>query len=156
MSSKERSFSLEERHIGWGEYTTKICALETLIIKSGTKINYIYGVPRGGLIPAVYASHLLGKIPMYSIRASRREWNEFHIQEIVREKLKTVKNVLIVDEISDSGEVVLLLKEYFKKEYLDLNTKFAVVYTKEKCLDAVDYYSEIVDDRWLVFPYEKD
>jgi len=124
------------------------------IQKSKFQPEIILGIARGGLIPAVYASHLLGKIPMYSIRASEREWNEFYIQKIVRKKLETVKNVLIFDEISDSGAVTLLLKKYFEENYPNLNVKFAVVYTKKNCLGIIDYYSKIVDDSWLVFPYE--
>jgi hypoxanthine phosphoribosyltransferase len=50
-----------------------------------TKFVGIYAIPRGGLIPGVYLSHLLG-LPLI--------WN----------KNKITKKILVVDEICDSGK----------------------------------------------------
>jgi len=138
------------------EYDKAIKNVLKKIKDSEFQPDIILGVMRGGLMPAIYASHLLGKVPVYSIRASEIEWEEFYIQEIVKEKLATVKKVLITDEFIDSGAVILLLRRYFEENHPNLDVKFSVVYAKKNALNIVDYYSEVVDDGWLVFPYEKD
>ena len=145
-----------KKYLTPSEYDIAIKDVIKKIQDSKFKPDIILGVMRGGLTPAIYASHLLGKVPVYSIRASEREWEEFHIQEIVKEKLETAKKVLVIDELIDSGAVTLLLRKYFEENYPDLDIKFSVVYAKENSLGIVDYYSEVVDDRWLVFPYEKE
>jgi hypoxanthine phosphoribosyltransferase len=145
----------EKNHLTPLEYhkTTKILAQK--IKESGFIPDVVVGVVRGGLIPAVYMSHLLGKIPLYGVRASVRDWSEFHVQQILEEKLNSgdIKKVLVVDDIADSGEVIGMLKNYFK-DHKSLDVRFATVYVKERCLDKVDYYGKISDGRWIIFPYD--
>jgi uncharacterized protein len=138
------------------QYDKAIRGLIKKIQNSNFKPDLVLGIARGGLMPAVYASHILGKIPMYSIRASEKEWSEFHIQQLVRQKLKTSKNTLVIDEISNTGAVSLLIRKYFDENYPNINFKFAVVYAKKSCLNIIDYHYKIIDNNWIVFPYEMD
>ena len=70
-------------YYSWGEIEELVELLCLQIVKSGIQITDIYGLQRGGLIPAVMLSHKLG-IPM--------------TQDIKK------PNLLIVDDICDSGE----------------------------------------------------
>jgi len=106
---------------------------------------FIYGIPRGGLIPAVYLSHMLGM-------------SMTHITPIplVRNKL------MIVDDIFDTG------KTY--EQHKDKCWKFVCVYLKDKvqkCLNIgnpkykgkdFDYetiiHAKIVPDIPIIFPWE--
>ena len=66
--------------------------------------QYIIGVTRGGLIPAVFLSHRLG-IPMISINWSTRDSG---IKSIGNDTIKLLqdKKVLIVEDIVDSGKTL--------------------------------------------------
>jgi hypoxanthine phosphoribosyltransferase len=66
--------------------------------------QYIIGVTRGGLIPAVFLSHRLG-IPMISINWSTRDSG---IKSIGDDTIKLLmgKKVLIVEDIVDSGKTL--------------------------------------------------
>ena len=96
------------------------------------KFKSVAGVPRGGLIPAVMLSHKLGI-----------DYTPFnHLQEYNDE-------VLIVDDISDSGET---LTQIGVKGYrtATLCFRYSTQYTP-------DYYGEEIDnDRWIVFPWEEN
>ena len=100
------------------------------ISKEARKRKYsgIYGIPRGGLVPAVMLSHKL-KVPLLST-------------------LSEVKNVLIVDDISDTGKTLL----EFKKRGYDIATLFY----KEGSLVKPNFWKYKKDTDWIVFPWESD
>jgi len=61
---------------------------------------------------------------------------------------ETAKNVLIVDEIYDTGATINLIKQHHP------NTDFAVLYHNLN-LPRLNYYGHIKRlDHWLVFPWE--
>ena len=74
---------MEKFYVTWEEIEELVDLLAKQITESGYQIEYIFGLQRGGLIPAVLLSHKLG-IPMTQNRYS--------------------SNILIVDDICDSGE----------------------------------------------------
>jgi len=54
---------MEKFYITWEEVEELVDLLAKQIAQSGYQIEYIFGLQRGGLIPAVLLSHKLG-IPM--------------------------------------------------------------------------------------------
>ncbi len=104
--------------------------IELLIQKTAKEvknIKNIYGIPRGGLIPAVRLSHIL-KIPL--------------TQEIE-------ENTLVVDEICDSGETLKKILEKHKVKTLSLHTRKS---SKIK----PDITGEFIQNNdWIVYPWEK-
>lgn len=64
--------------------------------------DYVLGITRGGLIPAVFLSHRLG-IPMLAINWSTRDSKIKTLDNHTKELLNN-KKVLIVEDIIDSGE----------------------------------------------------
>ena len=91
--------------------------------------QWITGLPRGGLIPAVMLSHRLNLpyIPFHQIT------NE--------------ENILLVDDISDSGVTL--------KKNINTNVDTATLALRYTSEFTPDYFgTNITDDRWLVFPWE--
>ena len=86
----------------------------------------IYGVTRGGLIPAVMLSHALG-IPMT--------------------KFPTPDDTLIVDDIVDTGKTV---------KAWSLNAFAALLYKPNTSSEIPTYFGhDFQEDVWIVFPWEK-
>lgn len=97
------------------------------------KFQFITGLPRGGLIPAVLISHKLD-ITYKSLNLSKA---------IIEGRY------LLVDDVADSGETLV------DKKY-DGYVK-ATLHYKKHSLIKPDYYArEIPNDVWLVYPWENE
>ncbi len=94
------------------------------IKKSKIEFNGIYGVPRGGLLPAVILSHKLN-LPIL---------------------LYPTEHTLVVDDISDKGYTLQRLKN--KK----IATLYSTAWTITKPTWHIDIKKDHND--WLVFPWE--
>src|SRR3989344_5544025 len=106
--------------LDWSEFDK----LTEQIIKSGAKFDGIYGVPRGGLVLAVYLSHKLN-IPLI---------------------LYPTLNTLVVDDISDEGKTLSSLKNR------KIATLFSTPWTKIKPDWYVKTKSD--KNTWIIFPWE--
>ena len=101
----------------------------------GLDLEFVAGIPRGGLIPAVMMSHAFG-IKYISYSSAKMLPGDLR------------KKTLVVDDISDTG---VTIAEADKLKFI----------TATLCLrigtKTVPYFSgeHINDDRWLVFPWEK-
>lgn len=96
------------------------------------KNNYIaiYGLPRGGLIPAVMLSHKLN-LPL------------------INNKSFVTSKILVVDDIIDSGNTI--------KEFKKLHGNFDLVTIHYKNCSTIypTYYYEKIDKRvWAIYPWE--
>ena len=102
---------------------------------AGTNVTGVYGLPRGGLIPAVMISHKLN-IPFL---------------------MSPCENCIIVDDICDSGESLV---HYVKNtSNPDMANKFhiATIYFKENRFNIIpEVYLEHKKNDWIVFPWEGD
>jgi|TARA_R110000787_G_scaffold77508_1_gene170222 hypoxanthine phosphoribosyltransferase len=101
----------------------------------GLNLEFVAGIPRGGLIPAVMMSHAFG-IKYISYSSAKMLPGDLR------------KKTLVVDDISDTG---VTIAEADKLKFITA-TLCIRVGTK-----TVPYFSgeHINDDRWLVFPWEK-
>ena len=117
----------------------------------------IMPIGRGGYYPGALISHLL-QVEIYPVRVSRR------IHEIVRYKEPqwlvpppaTIdqRRVLVVDEICDSGETLLMVKE--KCTELGASAvKCAVLYAHTKAVHVPDYIG-IITDELLLNPWDRE
>tara|TARA_R110002050_G_scaffold134956_1_gene257506 strand:- start:3399 stop:3806 length:408 start_codon:yes stop_codon:yes gene_type:complete len=116
-----------KRYISWEEVETLINILHDNILESGEKFEYVKGLPRGGLIPAVILSHKLG-ISYAS--------NELTLYQ---------RNVLVVDDICDSG-----------KTLKSINHSTAVLHYKPhtSIIEPTFYACKFECDDWIVYPWE--
>lgn len=148
--------------------------------------DYIVGITRGGLLPAVLLSHYLS-IPMFTIKVSLRDdasasesadWmaedaigyvpyeERLNYDDETRDNLK--KNILLVDDINDTGATIAWIKSDWRKAALPghsgwskvwgNNVRWAVIVDNLASEQSVDYCSIEVnkadDPSWLVFPVE--
>jgi hypoxanthine phosphoribosyltransferase len=122
---------MDRRFLTWNDIDRAINRIIASINSSEIKINAVGGLPRGGLIPAVMLSHRLG-IPFVS---------QANIKNIFG-------NILIVDDISDTGRT---LKQFKFEE----NIYTATLHWKQSSEYQPDYFWEIAyENEWIVYPWE--
>jgi len=124
--------------------------------------DLIIGISRGGLVPLGY---LAGE-KMFNMRNTlsiavksyegdkQGEINLLH--PIHFDDFTQYKNILVVDDIVDSGQTVRFVLDTLKAHLKDASIKTAVLYYKPK-VSALkpDYYAQETDD-WIIFPWEQD
>ena len=119
--------------------------------------DLIVGVSRGGWVPARVLSDLLENSSIANVRA------EFYlgIEESRKEPLITQpisvpvkgKNLLVVDDVSDTGKSLSLVKSYLCEESAaELRT--AALYYKPWSILEPDYYIKKTRS-WVIFPWER-
>jgi xanthine phosphoribosyltransferase len=134
------------------------------------KPDYIVGITRGGLLPAVMISQWFN-IPMHSLDVSLRDGRDCVSNLGMAEDAYEGKNILIVDDINDTGATLnWIMKDWPSGCHPDAirwpgiwnnNVKFAVVFDNlaSKCNVAMDFCGEEInkaeDDIWIEFPYEE-
>lgn len=146
--------------------------------------DYIVGLTRGGLVPAVMMSHALN-IPMHTLNISLRdshsgpESNLWMAEDAFGYKdgdgTKTDpalrKNILILDDINDTGATLDWIIQDWQASCLPThhawdaiwghNVRFAVLIDNlsSKFSRKVDYCAKTINkaerDVWIVFPWER-
>lgn len=101
----------------------------------GHELEFVSGIPRGGLIPAVMMSHVFG-VKYISYSSAKM------LPKDIREK------VLVIDDIADTGHTL--------READELGFKTATLAIRSGTTTVPHFQgTQINDDRWLVFPWEK-
>ena len=132
--------------------------------------DYIVGLTRGGLLPAVMISHYLN-IPMQSLDVSLRDGGECVSNLGMGEDAYEGKNILIVDDNNDQGTTLnWIMKDWPSGCFPDIdrwehvwgnNVRFAVVVDNlsSQCSVGMNYWGMEVNkaehDVWIEFPYEE-
>ena len=126
--------------------------------KDNFRPDYIVGLARGGLIPAVKLSHYLD-IPIWSLN---KEESNLWIPEDALEG----KKILVIDDINDTGLTIRNLKKEWSESRGDWdqifhvgNVKFAVLINNEASDETVEYsgfsINKFENPQWCVFPWEE-
>jgi len=120
------------------------------------KPDIIVGISRGGLVPARILTDLLETPQSTTIGI------EFYVgiaQRGLRPILKQPlvipvdgKKVLLVDDISDSGQSLKLAKDYLLEKRTS-EVRVATLYVRTSSLVKPDFF-EKESDCWIVFPWE--
>lgn len=132
MNSRERSPSIEKTQVTWGQVELAVRYMKAKLEEQDRKFRYVYGVPRGGLAPAVMLSHLM-EIPLI------QDQPIIHVID---------GPVVIVEDIVDTGKV---LHEY--DSYRKNGNMFMSIYVKPWSGIKPDWAVWTTED-WIVFPWE--
>jgi xanthine phosphoribosyltransferase len=143
--------------------------------------DYIVGIIRGGLLPAVMMSHFLS-VTMYALDVRLRDsageegpesnaWMSEDAFGVFQQGLGfEAKNILVLDDINDTGSTLNWIEQDWAslcrpddtirwREVWHTNVRFAVIVNNLSSKFDVDYHSIEInkadDPAWVVFPYEK-
>lgn len=95
------------------------------------KYKYVYGIPRGGVIVAVYVSHFLN-LSFLDLAGLT------HMEE------ESDSKILVVDDLADTGETLKMHSYIYDT---------ATIFCKSRSVVKPTYVVYHTDD-WVVFPYE--
>ncbi len=135
----------------------------------------IIAIGRGGFVPAQYVAYALGVIDIYSIQSilyssDNKKKNTQHISGMYNIPYEDYDNIIVVDDLIDSGTTLLNVVTTLEETADDIMTPYTdrrptfipcVVYTQKKKLckkQDIIYGRKIkkVDGKkpWLVFPWD--
>jgi xanthine phosphoribosyltransferase len=156
-------------NIDFDRQTKLVAEIIRQITNSGWRPDYVVGITRGGLSAAVMISHYFD-VRMEAVKISLRdEENGCESNLWMAEDAFNGKNILVVDDINDSGATINWLMKDWPSGCLPTdpkwetvwnnNVRFAVVVDNlaSKCYVGMDYVGMELDkkeDDWIVFPYE--
>ncbi len=144
--------------IGWSDLELMVDALVYKMKTDKFKPDLIVGLSRGGLIPGVMLSHKMD-VPFEAVAFSTRDFlakDDSKIFDICNEIEDNNIQVLVVDDICDTGRTFIDLKAYFDETDADLkNVRWAALHYREGSEFKPDYFAQhLEDDSWIVYPYE--
>lgn len=122
----------------------------------GRKPDIIIGIARGGTVPSRILSDLLEVKDLSAIQIEYYEGiNQTKPEPILKHSLSTNlndKKILLVDDISDSGESLLLAKSLLQKQGAK-EIKIATLYAKASTKTKPDFFEKQTSS-WIVFPWD--
>lgn len=147
--------SLDVRMLTWDDIVSAVAIVVDKVRGSGFRVDVVIGILRGGIIPATLIADMLGvedlgviDIKFYQAPGVRRD------KPYLRQPLTLPvygKNVLIVDDVSDTGLTLQLALDVVR-HYSPRDVRTATLYIKPWTRLVPDYYAEPTD-KWLVFPW---
>ncbi|MFS0849916.1 phosphoribosyltransferase [Novosphingobium panipatense] len=141
------------------DFLAKVRLLSRKISGGDWQPEFIIGVGRGGLVPAVFISHQL-ELPMLSIDHSAK------VPGFADELLRKVagmsaegRRLLFVDDINDSGGTIEYIRNLLGNSGCEPgNLRFAVLINNTRSKAVAELYVDEIDrdqdKRWFVFPWE--
>ena len=130
--------------------------------------DYIVGITRGGLIPSVMLSHYTG-IKMHTLDVRLRDGDgECESNCWMAEDAQAEKNILILDDINDTGATFNWIMEDWHSSVYNMpdtiwgnNVRFAALIDNvvSECKVEMSYtgteINKAEDPSWIVFPFEE-
>ena len=123
-------------------------------IKRKFKADCIVGIGRGGWVPAVYLSDRLAVKSLYGMKVDFYNGAKRMRKPLVTQKppLEYIKgNVLIVDDVADTGVTLILAKKLLKKYAKEIRT--ATLHYKPHSRIKPDFFVQETE-KWVVYPYQ--
>ncbi len=141
----------------WEDIYEFLIELAERIGQSGFKPDIIVGVARGGWPPARILSDFLQNPNLANIKAEfyvdiYKTTEEPRITQPISASVKG-KNVLVADDVADSGKSLELIRKHLLEEGAS-NVRICTIYYKPWSIVIPDYYAKKTD-AWVVFPWER-
>lgn len=150
-----------------------ILELVRQMLADSWKPDYIIGLTRGGLVPALKISQYLG-IRMETLKVSLRDGGEtesncWMAEDAIGYGLYKPLNILIVDDINDTGATLDWIKQDWQsgvrldkdqwKKIWNHNVRFMTIVDNDSSPVEVNYSAVSInkaeEDVWIVFPWEE-
>lgn len=161
----------------WKKVDKAVQDIAMSMYKDGWRPDYIVGITRGGLVPAVMLSHKTG-IPMHTLcvqlaadgleeNTESNCWMSEDAFGYEKDPLKGPKNILIIDDINRGGDAMEWIMKDWQASCLPNNeewdnvwhnnVRFASLMSNPNSIVDTDYWSEEFldeDATWIEFPWE--
>lgn len=117
--------------------------------------DLIVGVARGGLIPAVWLSHLLGDKPLRFIHVKYYKGMNLRKKkpELLADVGRLKGKVLVVDDVADTGTSLEFVIKHVKRKGAK-EVKVATIAMKPRSTFKPDFFV-LETGKWIVFPWEE-
>jgi hypoxanthine phosphoribosyltransferase len=155
------TYAINKQRIDAHAIETMCHNLHTQITKDAYEPDLIVGISRGGLVPLGYLSgeKMFNMRNTLSVVVKSYEGDQQGeislLHPIHFEDLNKYKNILVVDDIVDSGQTIQFIIDTLKANLAHASIKVAVLYYKPKVSQVKpDYYVQETED-WIVFPWEQ-
>jgi hypoxanthine phosphoribosyltransferase len=141
--------------VNWNDIYNILLELARILKHNQIVPEIIVGVSRGGWLPARVLSDLLDVPQLTSIRVEfYSEINQPNQKPIITQPVPLPihqKQVLLVDDITDSGKSLQLAKTELEKTANKIFT-LTLYHKPWSCLTPDFYYKET--SKWVIFPWE--
>ena len=178
---------MDKLPLDWADIKGMTARIARDIAITNWRPDYVVGLTRGGLIPAVLLSHYFD-VPMHTLKVTLRDGDEAdcesnlwmaeeafgcvpaELQETYKSRWDPAlrKNILVVDDINDSGATIAWIKKdwpsgiYAEEQTWDTiwgnNVKFAVLVENLSSKESTDFSAHEVNkaehDVWIDFAWE--
>jgi xanthine phosphoribosyltransferase len=151
MSDAQKAFP-----VSWDQFHRDARALAWRLNAAGP-FTAMVTVTRGGLVPAAIVARELGirvieTVCIESYDDEKRQ-GELRVLKAITDKIAKTgdggANVLVVDDLVDTGATARLVREMLPKAH------FATVYAKPLGRPLVDtFITEVSQDTWIFFPWD--
>jgi hypoxanthine phosphoribosyltransferase len=150
------SFPPEPEVLGWEEFGQASRELAVTVVESGFHPDIVVAVARGGLLLAGSVAYALGTRNCGSINVEfYADIDEPLPEPVLHPPLLDApalngKNVLLVDDVSDSGRKLAMVVELLKNHGATVRT--LTLYCKARTVLVPDYVWRDTE-RWVTFPW---
>ena len=165
---------MKKIYYSWQDVENQTQEILRQLQRDAWRPDYVVGLTRGGLVPANLISQYL-EVPMETLKVSLRdggqtESNCWMAEDAFGYKQEISKNILIVDDINDSGATLNWIKQDWQSSCFPNDSHWAFVWGNNiRVATLVDNeasaselnvsYSAVglnkaEEDVWIVFPWE--
>jgi len=144
-----------KKYYSWSDIETSVKDINEQINSTEWKPDVIIGIANGGSIPATLFSKI-SNTPCKIVTVQLRDGTVQETLDIDDIHVKYGKNILIVDEINDTGETLHWILNNWNLSTSDIKIA-TLTYNKASMINSDFYYWKIdkrIDPVWIVYPWE--
>ena len=146
----------KKKRLSWNCVEKYINTISTEVIARNFDVDCIISIGRGGMIPSRLLADKLNVKEIYIIQAT----NYVGFKKTASPKVEIFshhivgKNVLLVDDIMDSGDTVNAVLDRLQRNNANRIMATTLVVRHTVQTKPSMYGKEITNDDWIVFPWE--
>jgi hypoxanthine phosphoribosyltransferase len=137
----------------WSDIDFLVDRLIDQFTMDNLNFDSILAIGRGGYVPGCMLSYKLDVKNLQNLGINTRHSDE----EIIYQKPNLFGNILVVDDINDSGKTFKLAEKFISKECTAVkNITFCALAKKYNTKYNQGYYGNMFhSNNWMVFPWDK-